>query len=174
MYNKHNDTFNCAVSPLFSWLWVSNNLGKHKFFFWLLIRDRLNTRNLLRWKNRELEDYNCVLCNEGHEETSFHLFFECAFSKSCWNTIPIDWNLNLQPLDMVIEARTAFGSIIFREIFITACWIIWTTRNGVIFDSGQIDLSAWKRQFKNELGLVCHKAKPARQALLNQWRDSYS
>jgi hypothetical protein len=38
----------------------------------------------------------------------------------------------LQPLDMVIEARTAFGSSIFREIFIAACWIIWTTRNGVI------------------------------------------
>jgi hypothetical protein len=38
------------ASPLFSWLWASSNLGKHKFFFWLLIRDRLNTRNMLRRK----------------------------------------------------------------------------------------------------------------------------
>jgi hypothetical protein len=52
-------------------------LGKHKFkiFFWLLLRDRLNSRNLLRRKNMELEDYSCVLCNTGHEETSFFISF---------------------------------------------------------------------------------------------------
>ena len=54
-----------------------------------------------------LEDYSCVLCTTGHEETLFHLFFECPFSISCWNTIPISWNMNLQPLDMVIAAREA-------------------------------------------------------------------
>lgn len=25
--------------PLFCWLWSSSNLGKHKFFFWLLLKD---------------------------------------------------------------------------------------------------------------------------------------
>lgn len=48
------------VSPLFKWLWTAGNLGKHKFFFWLLLIDRLNTRNMLRRKNRQLDDYNCV------------------------------------------------------------------------------------------------------------------
>jgi hypothetical protein len=38
----------------------ASNLGKHKFFFWLLLRDRLNTKNLLRRKTNILEDYNCV------------------------------------------------------------------------------------------------------------------
>lgn len=56
-----------AASPLFKWLWASSNLGKHKFFFWLLLRDRLNTRNLLRRKNMELDDYSCELCNSGCE-----------------------------------------------------------------------------------------------------------
>lgn len=121
------------ASPLFPWLWSSSNLGKHKFFFWLLLRDRLSTRNLLRRKNVQLDDYSCVLCNTGHEETSFHLFFECPFSRACWNTIPINCNLNLPHLDMVIEARTNFGSNIFREIHIAACWVIWITRNEVIF-----------------------------------------
>lgn len=55
------------ASPLFSWLWGSSCLGKQKFFFWLLLRDRLSTRNLLRRKNMFLEDYSCVLCNTGHE-----------------------------------------------------------------------------------------------------------
>jgi hypothetical protein len=67
--------------PLFSWLWLwsSENFGKHKFFFWLLLKDYLNTRNLLRRKNKVLEDYNCAIGNSGTEETCMHLFFECSF-----------------------------------------------------------------------------------------------
>lgn len=28
-----------AASPLFKWIWASSNLSKHKFFFWLLLRE---------------------------------------------------------------------------------------------------------------------------------------
>jgi len=52
-----------------------------------------------------LEDYSYVLCNSGQEETSWHLFFECPFSQLCWDTIPIIWNLDLEPFDMVLEAK---------------------------------------------------------------------
>ena len=107
----------------------------------------------------ELDDYTCVLCNAGHEETSFHVFFECSFSQACWDTIPINWDLNLPPLDMVIVARSNFGRPIFREIFITACWVIWTARNAILFDNEHVDLSKWKRLFKKEIGQVCTKAK---------------
>ena len=120
-----------------------------------------------------LEDYSCVLCTTGHEETLFHLFFECPFSISCWNTIPISWNMNLQPLDMVIAAREAFGSSIFREIIITCYWAIWLVRNGVIFDNEQANLNTWKSRFIEELGFMRTKAKPARQNLLNLWRDNF-
>jgi hypothetical protein len=121
----------------------------------------------------ELDDYTCVLCNAGYEEMNYHLFFECDFIQVCWDTIPINWNLNLSPLDMVIVARSNFGNPIFREIFIIACWVIWTTRNAIIFDNEQVDHSKWKRLFKQELGLVCTKAKPAIVSTLNVWRDSY-
>jgi len=68
---------------------------------------------------------------------------------------------------MIIDARSVFGNTLFREIFITAYWIIWTTRNTIIFDNAQANLSNWKRDFKEELGLVCSKAKPRRQTALN-------
>lgn len=169
-YTKLQDQ--SEASPLFTWLWGSSNLGKHKFFFWLLLWDRLSTHNLLRRKRMFLEDYSCVLCNSGMEETLLHLFFECPFSTTCWQSISIHWGLNLQPLDMVITARKQFGSNIFREILITACWTIWLVRNGIIFDNQQPSISNWKRRFKEELGLVCTKAKPARQQALNLWRDN--
>jgi hypothetical protein len=74
---------------------------------------------------------------------------------------------------MVITTREVFGSNIFREIIITACWAIWLIRNGVIFDNEQANLNSWRR-FKEELGFVCTKAKPTRQLLLNTWRDNFS
>lgn len=77
----------------------------------------------------------------------------------CWNSLSISWETDLQLLDMVLQARMDFGDSIFREIFITACWTIWTTRNSVIFDSKQPNLMVWKRNFKEEIGLVCTKAK---------------
>jgi hypothetical protein len=48
----------CA--PHFSWVWSSSCQAKHKFFFWLLLLDRLNTRNLLGRKKFQLQSYNCV------------------------------------------------------------------------------------------------------------------
>lgn len=87
--------------------------------------------------------------------------------------VAITWNLNLPPLDMVIDAREAFRSSIFRENFITACWAIWLTKNDVIFDHGHVNLDTWKRKFKEEFGYVCTRAKPAKQVELNLWRDSH-
>jgi len=120
-----------------------------------------------------LEDYNCVLCNQGYEETCFHLFFECPFSRDCWATIPVTWNLNLSPLDMVLQARADFDNVIFREIIITARRVIWNTRNKIIFYNGQRDILLWKRQFRVELSLVCTKAKPSKSALISAWRENY-
>jgi hypothetical protein len=67
------------------------------------------------------------------EETSFHLFFGCPFSVDCWSSISIHWNLNLQPLDMIIQARIDLGSHVFMEIFIAACWMIGTLQMGSLF-----------------------------------------
>lgn len=52
-------------------------------FFWLMLRDRLNTRAMLRRKNMRLDSYDCVLCVEHVEENIMHLFFGCPFSSAC-------------------------------------------------------------------------------------------
>lgn len=78
----------CATQPLQfssgcgSQIKVQN---KHKFFFWLLLRDRLNTRNLSRRKNMFLECYSCVPCVEEMEESQQqHMFFDYPFSQAWW------------------------------------------------------------------------------------------
>jgi hypothetical protein len=51
-------------------------------FFWLLLKDRLSTRNMLRSKNSKLENLNRVLCPGNAEETAQHLFQDCTFAKT--------------------------------------------------------------------------------------------
>jgi hypothetical protein len=40
------------VHPTFRWIWKSCCQSKHKVFFWLLLRNMLNTRGLLQRKKR--------------------------------------------------------------------------------------------------------------------------
>ncbi|RCV07305.1 hypothetical protein SETIT_1G233200v2 [Setaria italica] len=86
-----------------------------------------------------------ALCSASVEETSNHLFFTCSFSQWCWRLLYVlRWNLNLMCLDRIVESRRDFGSRIFREILILACWAIWKHRNEVIFDGVAISLQRWK------------------------------
>jgi hypothetical protein len=67
----------------FKWIWKTSNRLRYKIFFWLLLHDRVNSRNLARTKNMHLDNYNCVYCNEQTEETLRHLFWDCTFAQEC-------------------------------------------------------------------------------------------
>lgn len=53
------------TDPVFKWIWKNFCQPKHKVFTWLLLKDRLSTRNILRRKNMHLDSYNCEFCNMG-------------------------------------------------------------------------------------------------------------
>jgi hypothetical protein len=49
-----------------------------KCFVWLVFRDRINSRNLLKRKHYKVDDdddYNCVLCSLATEEFTYHHVF---------------------------------------------------------------------------------------------------
>lgn len=58
-----------ALHPVYRWIWRSSCQNKHKVFFWLLIRDRLSTTELVKRKNMTHQDFNCVLCKGATEES---------------------------------------------------------------------------------------------------------
>lgn len=80
-------TGRALVHPVFSWIWKSTVQHKHKTFFWLLLKDRLSTRGLLRRRNMDLPSYTCVLCAADIEESMHHLFLQCSFAQQCWNIL---------------------------------------------------------------------------------------
>ena len=77
------------VHPIYRHLWKSKCQPKHRVFYWLWLKNRLNTRDMLRRKNMELESYSCENCLWQREETLYHLFLRCNFAKACWNSIGI-------------------------------------------------------------------------------------
>ena len=70
------------AAPLFQKLWKNATMLRYKIFFWLLLHDRVNTRNMLQRRSFHLPSYNCALCQmntffgtvtlHGHVGTRFY------------------------------------------------------------------------------------------------------
>jgi len=126
-----------------TWIWKAKCVPKIKFFSWLLLNDRLNTRNMLRRRNKFLEEgYNCVLCQTNSEETIEHLFFGCSSSVSRWFALGITWDYNANIREKLCIAKQDFPQPFFMEIFMIGAWCIWNERNALIFDGEVPNLSS--------------------------------
>jgi hypothetical protein len=76
------------VHAALRWIWKSSCQLKHNFFQ-MLLKDKLDTRDLLRRKNMVLQDYGCAIGGAGLDETLEHLFLKCSFATQCWSTLLI-------------------------------------------------------------------------------------
>jgi hypothetical protein len=62
---------------------------KTKVFAWVLLVDRLNTRDLLQRRHWNVTDvYHCELFPLRVHEDGIHMFFECNFNVRVWNYLP--------------------------------------------------------------------------------------
>jgi hypothetical protein len=132
------------------------SLQKNKIIIWLLFKDRINSRNLLRRNNYKIDgdDYSCVLCNLNVEELSYHLIFQCLFSYECRDYLGINWDRNLQFFDTIWKAKQDSHIGLFMEVFSIAAWEIWKRRNGEIFRGLVPIFQSWKDNF-----LSCSKCQ---------------
>jgi hypothetical protein len=79
------------VSGVYKWLWKSCSTLKTKVFAWLVLRDRINTRDMLQRRHWNVtNDKHCELCPGRLYEDIVHLLFECTFSRRIWNYLQID------------------------------------------------------------------------------------
>ena len=91
--------------PAFKWIWKSACQNKHKVFFWLVLKDRISTSELLRRKNMNLEHYNCVLCSNRVDETLMHLLLQCPFATQCWAWINVQTPSDLEVFQVLQSFR---------------------------------------------------------------------
>jgi hypothetical protein len=156
----------------FRWIWKSCCLPKHKFFFWLLLMDRLNTKDLMTRKHFYVESTDCVLCQNDLYEDMIHLFFQCDFSQTFWWRLGMEWDTDLSLIDMLIDGKQRNNSIYFKEAMIIGCWTIWIHRNKFIFDNAPICQDRCFAMFRESFALIMYRAKPSLKDGMQQWLDT--
>jgi hypothetical protein len=151
-------------------IWSSKTLPKIKVFLWLLMIDRLNTRDIMSRKNWITDSgTECSLCPTASLETSAHLFLECEFAKSCWNVINIHWPSNSSLAEGFWDAKRSFQGPCFVEVFACAAWNIWKSRNDFIFQAIPFSIDRWKVGFRSDLWLHHYRVKQALVQPLLDW-----
>jgi len=162
-----------APHPAVIWIWKSKCISKINFFAWLVLNDRLNTRNMLRRRRKYLEEgYNCALCQDGAEETIEHLFFSCSSSNCRWFVLGIIWNDAGNIFEKLSTVKQAFPFPFFMEVVMIGAWCIWKERNALIFNGKAPNLSTWKIDFKREVrGHLC-RIKTSLHDSISSWLDA--
>jgi hypothetical protein len=141
------------------WIWKSKCTSKHKFFAWLILHDRINTKDMLRRRHWQVtSDHGCVLCSADALEDWSHLFFECNFSVRVWIYLQVNWTSGSGP-EMLKNTKKIFKGPCFVEIIILACWNIWKQRNNKIFKNIQPTFRNWKEGFIYDITMLKHRVK---------------
>jgi hypothetical protein len=166
---------NMPAHPIFTWLWKSNCTPRVKFFAWLVLVDRLNTKTMLRRRNLYSEENaHCILCLAGIDEDLDHLFFECSFSRRCWNKIGLHWNNDLSLFPRIAHARQQVNVPFFMEAVVIGAWEIWKLRNDRVFNNGPVHVDIWFRNFKNQCLLQSIRFKDDLRSSFCFWLDAFS
>jgi multisubunit Na+/H+ antiporter MnhE subunit len=161
------------VHPIYKWLWKSACQNKIKFFFWLVLKDRLSTRELLRRKSMDLQSYSCVLCVHNVDESLHHLLFDCPFATASWNTLHLLVPGSSSPIQIFEVSRYQLQLSFFLEIIVTMCWAIWTVRNDVIFRGIPASIQRCKSIFGAEFALVILRAKTTLHPAIDLWLEAF-
>jgi hypothetical protein len=85
---------------------INHKSNSNKYIGLSLDLSRKLLLNMLRRKHMELESYYCALCNELTEETSHHLFVDCAFARMCWDIIAIQITADFHFPELTAMMRT--------------------------------------------------------------------
>ena len=129
-YRSFASTKNLQVPRIFKILWSSKCTQRIKFFTWLLLVDRLNTKTMLLRRHFHVQpNAHCIMCNNSSEEDIDHLFFTCPLAVSCWNSLSIQWSLAPSICDRILSAIHNHSLPLFMEIFMIAAWELWNLRN---------------------------------------------
>lgn len=90
---------------------------------WLLLMNKLNTRNILKRNNHKLAATTAIVSSVMvSEKKTYHLLCACPFSQECWQLLGIHWNTDTQFYDMMNQTKDGTPHNFFMEIFIIAAW----------------------------------------------------
>jgi hypothetical protein len=157
---------------VYKWLWASSCQLKHKVFFCLLLKNRLNTRNLLRRKNMALDLIVSFACYSRRRNPDT-FFFKCPFVKNCWNRIGVTPPTWLKPDRAARHIKSSLKVPFAMDIIILMFWSIWTQINAWLFNQGDPHVTHRVTSFKREFGLVIQLSKKRWTSEMELWISEF-
>ncbi|XP_037418890.1 uncharacterized protein LOC119283440 [Triticum dicoccoides] len=150
---------NVKAHKTYHWLWKSKVTVKIKVFGWLLLSDRLNTRDMLKRRHYNVgDDLSCLLCGHAQEDVD-HMILNCPFSKHCWSRLGMNPEQHTTRLPWLETAKKNWNKPMFMEAFIQASWSIWKERNDKLFRQINPSYNSWLDRFKTDFGLLQYRVK---------------
>ncbi|KAJ1688600.1 hypothetical protein LUZ63_012755 [Rhynchospora breviuscula] len=138
-----------------SLLWKARAPLKTKIFFWLALRNRINTRENLFIKGLQV-DRSCPLCQNGVEST-IHLFAQCLFALQIWDGFILQGEhltLHGELGDFWLRNRLLTSTAYMNNrdtVWMAVMWNIWKMQNAVIFEDKRINFLETVRKTRQDI-----------------------
>lgn len=167
---------NNANSVIFPWNKVLP--AKINIFGWRMLLNRLPTKDALIRRGINVDNPGCIFCGSSGESMD-HILTGCGFTNELWNAIEI-W-CRLPPMvvfsskDLVFLHTHVKGSsvrkVLIQSVILVACWVIWKSRNNMIFNNSKANITVMLKEVKT-LGFLWVKNRFTKWCIdENQWTD---
>ena len=138
-----------------------------KFFMWLLVQDRVQTRSNLLKKNI-ISDATCELCH-AVVETAEHLIFHCPIADYLWRSVGmVHPPSHIQQLPELRRPENVPARH-FPVFIALCCWNIWKHRNRVIFDKAPPSLQQLRNNCSEDSRLWAWRLPTSDADFVSSW-----
>lgn len=122
------------------WVWNKLNVPKHSFLCWIIMWQRLNTRDRLRKIGLQVPP-DCPLCAK-YPETAEHIFLHCEYAEKCRQGLVQCLSVNppvadLDQFSQWLHKPTAgvFRCQVIQCVFSALLYHLWWQRNQAIWQN---------------------------------------
>lgn len=127
----------------FRGIWSLPIPSSTKIFLFLLLKDKLLTRDVMIRRNFNCPTEWCPMCHANQLETGFHLFFTCAYAGELWSSLNHYLGRQILILGSSVQetwrlSRQASNPRLrtdWHVFFSATLWFIWRQRNMRIFEN---------------------------------------
>jgi hypothetical protein len=83
-----------------------------------------------------------------------------------------EWNVELDIIDMITDARDRSQNTFFKDVMISGCWSLWNQRKRIIFYGTQRGNESCLSHFIASFHQIRHRAKPSLKEGMQDWLDT--
>jgi hypothetical protein len=164
--------FTGAECEYYKFIWENRAPSKVKFFGWLLVQNRIQTKeNLL--KKHCIDSEDCEVCGSGVESAA-HLIAGCSFSAGFWTRLGVDLAEDDVAYLWQVQPPVHLPARHFNAFLLLCCWRLWKHRHDVVFRSLAPCYDRLLAGCREDVGLWSCRLPPADRDVALAWAAVFS